>query len=712
MPSRAASMLVLGTLLAPCSARAAVALVTDPARFEADATSFGFEDLTPGDTLSTLSADSFTVEFDGNAGSFPVVAYADVSGALAASAIAAGLGATALRVDAGANQEIRFDPLVTRVGIYFGSSGSLLTNVTAFRDGVVQFTTQVSGDADTVKFAGVKATDGIDRIVISGDIADADPVLIDRLIFQQHLPVIYHFRGVVDEVTGDGSLIGGKVTSGASFSVSAVATPEADNYSGVSFAAAYPQPTDMAYTLTLGGRTYTTRGYILHMENDTPGDRFSLGVQSGGPLHQITPSPPLQPDLTFGGYVVLDSSSASSNIFTSVAVPVATPDVGLFDDVNRVLLAGYLPSGGPVITIEGRLLDQDPVLAVINTDDSGLGSLRQAILDANAKPGADTIVFDIPYDACGASGVCRIEPLSDLPAITEAVTLDATTQPRFGTIPGNVCATALAPSYLRIEVVHPLGQTVFSIDPASSAPVVVRGFALASGGNDIAIAGPGAHRIECNHLHVTGPGNALLFPGVREGVGVAIAASAQGAVVGTDWNGIADEGERNVIAGCDVGIAVGSLAGNVVAGNRIGLASLGNDVGVQLADAQSLVLRDNVFTGNATAIEVAGASTFGSGSQRNCVAGNTTGLAHGGSEALSFGNNWWGDASGPSGDGPGTGDSISVTGVGSLDATPFQLEGCQPVPEPDAVASSAFALLSFVGLRRIRTGGDACRARD
>ena len=33
---------------------------------------------------------------------------------------------------------------------------------------------------------------------------------------------------------------------------------------------------------------------------------------------------------------------------------------------------------------------------VTNTADSGAGSLRQAILDANANPGADTIAFDIP----------------------------------------------------------------------------------------------------------------------------------------------------------------------------------------------------------------------------------------------------------------------------------------------------------------------------
>src|SRR5262245_30522759 len=34
------------------------------------------------------------------------------------------------------------------------------------------------------------------------------------------------------------------------------------------------------------------------------------------------------------------------------------------------------------------------VFTVANTADAGAGSLRQAILDANAAPGADTITFD------------------------------------------------------------------------------------------------------------------------------------------------------------------------------------------------------------------------------------------------------------------------------------------------------------------------------
>ncbi|HTY41404.1 MAG TPA: S-layer homology domain-containing protein [Thermoanaerobaculia bacterium] len=61
---------------------------------------------------------------------------------------------------------------------------------------------------------------------------------------------------------------------------------------------------------------------------------------------------------------------------------------------------------------------------VTNTGDSGAGSLRQAITDANAHPGADTIAFDVP-----GAGVHTIAPLTALPPITDTVTIDGYTQP-------------------------------------------------------------------------------------------------------------------------------------------------------------------------------------------------------------------------------------------------------------------------------------------
>lgn len=63
---------------------------------------------------------------------------------------------------------------------------------------------------------------------------------------------------------------------------------------------------------------------------------------------------------------------------------------------------------------------------VANTNDSGFGSLRQAILDANALPGLDNIDFNI-----SGAGPHTITPAIALPAITSPVILDGTTQPGF-----------------------------------------------------------------------------------------------------------------------------------------------------------------------------------------------------------------------------------------------------------------------------------------
>ncbi len=64
---------------------------------------------------------------------------------------------------------------------------------------------------------------------------------------------------------------------------------------------------------------------------------------------------------------------------------------------------------------------------VTNNNNSGTGSLRQAITDANAAAGADDIVFNI-----GGGGVQTIDLLTPLPNITSQIKLDGTTQPGSG----------------------------------------------------------------------------------------------------------------------------------------------------------------------------------------------------------------------------------------------------------------------------------------
>jgi hypothetical protein len=61
---------------------------------------------------------------------------------------------------------------------------------------------------------------------------------------------------------------------------------------------------------------------------------------------------------------------------------------------------------------------------VFNTANSGPGSLRQAIEDANATPGHDRVIFNIP-----GSGVQMIEVVEAPLTVTDSLTIDGYTQP-------------------------------------------------------------------------------------------------------------------------------------------------------------------------------------------------------------------------------------------------------------------------------------------
>ena len=68
--------------------------------------------------------------------------------------------------------------------------------------------------------------------------------------------------------------------------------------------------------------------------------------------------------------------------------------------------------------------------SVTNTNDSGSGSLRQAILERECQPwNGDTIAFSI------GSGAKTITPTTQLPFITAPVIIDGSTQPGFSSKP-------------------------------------------------------------------------------------------------------------------------------------------------------------------------------------------------------------------------------------------------------------------------------------
>ncbi|MDX1932313.1 MAG: right-handed parallel beta-helix repeat-containing protein [Capsulimonadales bacterium] len=111
-------------------------------------------------------------------------------------------------------------------------------------------------------------------------------------------------------------------------------------------------------------------------------------------------------------------------------------------------------------------------LLVTNTEDEGPGSLREAILQANVTPGADTIRFAIPGQPLVGAHI--IAPLSPLPTITERVTIDGTTQPGYSASDG----------FPRIQIIGTETLTSEFNGLTLSAPnSLVRGLALNRCGN-------------------------------------------------------------------------------------------------------------------------------------------------------------------------------------------------------------------------------------
>ncbi len=421
---------------------------------------------------------------------------------------------------------------------------------------------------------------------------------------------------------------------------------------------------------------------------------------------------------------------------------------------------------------------------VTSADDSGPGTLRAAIDLANTTTGADAIVFDIPANECSALGICKIASLTPLPEITEPVTIDGTTQPRYGSAPANVCATAAAPSYMRIEIAGLEGglTPALALDRFGAAGAsTFRGLAL-YGGSALALRTPGTHRLQCSHIGADGTGapapflssfavlleagaagaiigtdgdgvNDLaernLFVRVGHGVyvntnsdntiagnffgltadglspqlgcavGILIRQSSARNRVGTNEDGLSDELERNVLAGCTVGITFQTFPtsgeGNEIVGNWIGLTAdgepAGGNVGLSLTPAlppdggMPLVTRNRIEH-NTTGIEIFEAMSLDPASSENCLEDNLAGLAHHGNAAIVFEDQWWGAADGPSGIGAGSGDSIQVTGTGSVDFEPVLTTGC-PVPEPGARIALGLGVLLLTRVCRSRERPDA-----
>jgi uncharacterized repeat protein (TIGR01451 family) len=157
---------------------------------------------------------------------------------------------------------------------------------------------------------------------------------------------------------------------------------------------------------------------------------------------------------------------------------------------------------------------------VVNTSDAGQGSLRQAILDANANPGADDITF-----AIGGFRPLIISLFSPLPEITEQVSLDASTES------GSSCAGSTPTLRVSIEGSNaPPGTSGFTV--SDGVGTMIRGFIIRQfGGDGISLLSPASGTtLECNSIGTTPD---LSIQEGMGGAGIAVRSTGPGGSVPT-----------------------------------------------------------------------------------------------------------------------------------------------------------------------------------
>jgi hypothetical protein len=266
---------------------------------------------------------------------------------------------------------------------------------------------------------------------------------------------------------------------------------------------------------------------------------------------------------------------------------------------------------------------------VTNTADSGGGSLRQAILDANANAGPDTINFNIPNDDNGCNAltqVCTIKPSSLFDNITSPVTIDGYSQTgsNANTMPVGDNAKLL------IELDATNISPAFRLEGAGSSSSTIRGLAITHFASEGILVADGSsnNTISGNFIGVNVGGTAISFvPGVGSSYPIGVESGSNGNTIGG-----ATPAARNVLSGNGEIIAVYGCDNTVIQGNYINIdkdgavalmsAQRGIDVG---AGSGNLIGGSSSGAGNVIATWAAIGIIFQGSGDNNRIQGNLIG---------------------------------------------------------------------------------------
>lgn len=400
----------------------------------------------------------------------------------------------------------------------------------------------------------------------------------------------------------------GGVTSGVS--CAAFLTPEINvqgNSVTIADGDAIPSPTDH----TDFGNASTGGGNVVRtftIQNTGTSNLTVSGITMSGTDAGMFTVGALNPASPIAG----GNSATFTVTFTPTSIGLKTATVNITNNDCDEAAYDYAVQGTGVVPAGATFV-------VINTNNSGIGSLRQAILDANATPNAnattpDIITFNIP----GANPQV-ITLAAGLPTITESVFINGWSQPAWASTPVIEINGTNVPFDIGLNI--------------QASNCIIRGLAINNfnGGRGIGLFGSfsGTWIYGC-HLGVDATGM-IARPNGQQGIFVSTHTNV---LIGTNADGTADALERNVIsANGSSGILI-TASNTTIAGNYIGVAAdgttpLGNGTAIRIASGSNTKIGgSNAGAGNIIAYSTSKGIIIvngtGHNAERNAIFGNTT----------------------------------------------------------------------------------------